>query len=241
MGVLNDFERRLEGAVEGFFARAFRSHLQPVELAKALQRYAEDTQHVTEDGVVIPNVYRFRLNARDVERLSTFGDQLRRELAEVVVRTADERDWQLRGPALVRIESGEDITYGTYELAGRVEDVNAETTGAVTSAPAAQRQSARPAASVRIVRGGQPGAEIALTGTRLVAGRRPDCDIPLEEATVSRRHAAFVRRGEDWWVVDLESTNGTRINGETTGERVIHPGDRIQLGEAILEMVAARH
>jgi hypothetical protein len=98
MGVLQDFERRLEGAVEGFFARAFRAGLQPIELAKALQRYAADTQHVTSDGVVVPNVYRFTLSPKDVERLSTFGDALRTELAEVVNRTAEERRWRRRGP-----------------------------------------------------------------------------------------------------------------------------------------------
>src|SRR5918997_666167 len=68
LGVLQDFERRLEGAVEGFFARAFRSGLQPVELAKAVQRYAGNYQNVGVDGVFVPNVYRFELNPADHER-----------------------------------------------------------------------------------------------------------------------------------------------------------------------------
>jgi hypothetical protein len=93
MGVLQDFERRLEGAVEGFFARALRSGLQPIELAKAVQRYAEDHQHVTADGVVVPNVYRVQVSEKDHERLSTFGESLPRELGEVVVNTAADRGW----------------------------------------------------------------------------------------------------------------------------------------------------
>jgi hypothetical protein len=85
MGVLQDFERRLEGAVEGFFARAFRSGVQPIELAKAVQRYAEDNQHVTADGVVVPNVYRLTVGPKDHERLAGFGASLPRELGELVV------------------------------------------------------------------------------------------------------------------------------------------------------------
>ena len=56
MSILRDFEKRLEGAVEGFFARAFRSGLQPVELAKAVQRYAGNYQQVGVDGVLYMQV-----------------------------------------------------------------------------------------------------------------------------------------------------------------------------------------
>lgn len=231
MGVLSDFERRLEGAVEGFFARTFRSGLEPVELAKAIQRYMGDTRHVVEDGIVVPNVFLLRISPKDFERLSTYGEKLREELGEVVVRTADERGWHLRGPALVRIEGDDEVSFGTYLLNGRVESVARDATGAVTSATPRSGPSAR----VRVVRGGEPGAEHLLDGPRVVAGRGSDCGVPLEDSTVSRRHAAFVRRGDDWWVVDLDSTNGTRVNGATTVEQRLRAGDRVEFGEAVLE------
>lgn len=238
MGVLSDFERRLEGAVEGFFARAFRSGLQPIELAKAIRRYAEDNQHVTEDGVVVPNVYRFRLSPKDIERLESFGERLRRELAELVVGTARERGWRLRGPALVRMEASNEVTVGTYELAGRVETVAEGTTGAVGAADAVpDRRQGTAALVLRVFRGGEPERAYELSGTRLVAGRSRDCDITLDDSTVSRRHAAFIDRGGEWWVVDLDSTNGTRVNGAETGERRLRTGDRVELGEAVLELV----
>jgi hypothetical protein len=235
MGVLSDFERRLEGAVEGFFARAFRSGLQPVELAKAIQRYMENTRHVTDDGVVVPNVFRFRLNSRDIERLSTYGERLREELGEVVVRTSRERNWSLRGPALVVIDADDEITYGTYRLNRKVETVDQDATGAVTSV----RETTAAQALVRVVRGGDTGAEHRLASTRVVAGRSSECDIELDDPTVSRRHAVFVQRGDDWWVVDLDSTNGTQVNGVAAVEQRLRPGDRIELGDAILEFVKA--
>ena len=244
MGVLQDFERRLEGAVEGFFARAFRSGLQPVELAKALQRYAEDTQHVTEEGVVVPNVYRFRLNEKDVDRLSTFGDQLHEELTEVVTRTADERGWTLRGPVRIRTEAADDVSYGMYELTARVDGSRVP---AGQAAPPRERPAEAPApppaepapkargAALRIVSGGS--GTIRLTGSRMTAGRLAAADISLDDGTVSREHAAFVRRSNGWWVIDLGSTNGTQVNGVSAAEHALRDGDRITLGEAVLEYV----
>lgn len=245
MGALQDFERRLEGAVEGFFARTFRTGLQPVELAKALQRYAEDTQHVTQDGVVVPNVYRVSVNPKDHERFESFGEQLPKELAEVVVTTAGERGWRLRGPVSVRIEGDDDVRFGMYELTARVEVVEeprgAGSAGpAPTAAPPARpaSQHARPGAALRVVSGGE-AREVRLTGSRITAGRLPESDILLTDSTVSREHAAFVKRGGDWWVLDLGSTNGTKVNGRPAGEHALSDGDRVELGEAVLEFSGA--
>jgi len=258
MGVLQDFERRLEGAVEGFFARAFRSGLQPVELAKALQRYAEDNQHVTADGVVVPNVYRVHVSTRDHDRLSSFGASLPRELAEVVVRTSTDRGWSLRGPVKVRIEAVEDVRFGMYDLAGRVEVVDpsapsgarlrggsrtpAHSAPAPTSAPTGLDHTqvvthARAALLLRIANGPGKGTTFPLTGQRMTLGRLASCHVTLDDSTVSREHAALVRRGETWWVVDLNSTNGTSVNGVQAAEQPVAPGDRIELGDAVVELV----
>lgn len=232
MGVLQDFERRLEGAVEGFFARAFRSGLQPVELAKAIRRYAEDTQHITEDGVLVPNVYRFHLNPKDLERFSSYGESLRKELALVVSETAASRDWLLRGPVLVRLEASDEVPYGMYELAGRVEAVE----GAEEPvAPVPTGNGDRPQGALAVA--GPSTQPTALTGARLTIGRLASCDVVVDDPTVSREHAAFVRRGRQWWVVDLGSTNGTRVNGQAAAEHRVGRGDRIELGEAVLEVV----
>jgi hypothetical protein len=253
MGVLQDFERRLEGAVEGFFARAFRSGLQPIELAKAVQRYAEDNQHVTANGVVVPNVYRVHVSERDYERLGSFGASLPRELAEVVVRTAADRGWSLRGPVKVKVEPQEDVRYGMYDLSGRVEAVESD-------APPARRPAPRPASGtpprkdgidhtqvvssvprgglqVRIVAGPGSGQSVPVTGQRVTIGRLASCAVTIDDTTVSREHAALVRRGDAWWVVDLNSTNGTSVNGIQAAEQPVRPGDRIELGDAVVELV----
>lgn len=240
VGVLQDFERRLEGAVEGFFARTFRSGLQPIELAKALQRYAEDMQHVTSDGVVVPNVYRFRLNSRDHERLDSFGDSLERELGTVVTRTAEQHAWQLRGPAHVLVEVSDDVRYGRYELTGRVEEVDEPEPEREpeTSTPAPEPAAPAPTAATdklaRLVHGDDAWE---LMGRRIVVGRDATSDIQIADTTVSREHAALVKRGTAWWVIDLSSTNGTAVNGVSAAEHPLSPGDVITFGEAEVEFL----
>lgn len=254
MGVLQDFERRLGGAVEGFFARVFKSGLQPIELAKGLQDYARDTQTVSADGVVVPNVYRFWIHPKDHERLTKLGVDLSGELANVVVDTAQERGWVLRGPAVVRVERGDDPPVGKYQLSGRIEPVEAEEAPAAQQprpAPQqAEQQRSQPRAdqtqvigqavtagnpTVTFVSGGRK-QQVALEG-RTVAGRAPTCAIVLEDSTVSREHAAFVRRDQGWWVLDLNSTNGTKVNGQTAAEHPLQHGDRVTLGDAVVEFV----
>ena len=249
MGVLQDFERRLEGAVEGFFARLFTSGLQPIELAKGLQAYARDTQTVAADGVVVPNVYRFWIHPKDHERLTNLGVDLERELAAVVVGTAEERGWILRGPVLVRVEQSDEPPVGKYQLTGRIESVDAplaagEQAAASAPGPTGAREADHTQVlgrtpsgppRLRVVDGGLP-TEVELTG-RVVVGRAEGCTVTLDDATVSREHAAFVRRDEGWWVVDLNSTNGTRVNGRAAAEHPLQDGDRVTLGDAALEFV----
>lgn len=241
MGVLQDFERRLEGAVEGFFARAFRSGLQPIELAKAIQRYADDHRHVAEDGIVVPNAYRLTISSKDAERLSTYGDQLSSELAEVVERTAVERSWRLRGPSEVEVLTGQ-VRPGQYEVSGRVQagPRPAQAATPPPPPPAPRPTSGTDGAATTVLpatRSGTPtligpeGVRLELRGGRHTIGRLPDCDLHLDDSTVSREHAAVVRRGDRWWVLDLGSTNGTRVNGRTAGEHALADGDVIELGD----------
>lgn len=243
MGVLQDFERRLEGAVEGFFARAFRSGLQPIELAKAIQRYADDNRLVAEDGIVVPNTYRVTISTRDAERLSTYGDQLPSELAEVVERTAAERNWRLRGPSQVEVVTGDKVRPGQYEVSGRVQA--GPRRSAAAPPPPAPRPASRPSgghdgAATTVLPAtssgapalvGPDGAHVVLRAGRHTIGRLPDCDLHLDDSTVSREHAAVVRRGDQWWVLDLGSTNGTRVNGRAAGEHALTDGDVIELGD----------
>src|SRR5215207_2076696 len=121
MGILRDFERRLEGAVEGLFARAFRSGVQPVELGKRLVREVEDGRTVGVNRVYVPNVYVYQLSPGDRERFADYEVALGQELAALAVDTARERDWAMLGAARIEFETADDLEVGRFRLESRVE------------------------------------------------------------------------------------------------------------------------
>jgi hypothetical protein len=234
MSVLREFERRLEGAVEGFFARAFRSGLQPVELAKAVQRYAGNYQNVGVDGVFVPNVYRFELNPADHERFREFGESLANELSDVVSRTAAERGWQLRGPARVELAVSEDVPIGTYELRGKVEAAPGHEAARPPSARAPAEPTATRAALELI---DQAGQRITLPNQAII-GRMPGCDVQLDDPSVSRRHARISRANAGWLIEDLGSTNGVTVNGANVEREYLSGGEDIELGNVRMRFLA---
>ncbi|MGI8714839.1 MAG: FHA domain-containing protein [Solirubrobacteraceae bacterium] len=68
----------------------------------------------------------------------------------------------------------------------------------------------------------------------LLVGRHPVCDIVLDDLSVSRRHARLRFRDGRWVLQDLESTNGTLVNGESVGRCQLRPGDEVHLGDVRL-------
>src|SRR5438067_2607614 len=102
VGVLQRFERRLGGLVEGAFAKVFKGEVQPVEIASALQREADDRKTVVGEGkVLVPNDFVVELGARDHARLDPWADPLGRELAAMVREHAAEQGYTFVGPVRV--------------------------------------------------------------------------------------------------------------------------------------------
>ncbi len=243
MRILKDFREELGDDPEPIVRRWFATGVRPVELAEAVQEYLREQQEVGDDGIVVPNVLRVTLGNRDHERLARFGIALPRALGTVVVETAAEQGWALAGPVKIRIDRDELVQVGTYRLVGRVEPVDGW-------APAAEPQPEPVTVSAPgpggvtdptlLVRTGvDAGATLVLDGRRVTAGRGTGCDLVVRDTTVSREHAAFVLRSDTWWVLDLGSTNGTRINGLRAAEHPIVPGDRVELGDVVVELVEA--
>jgi len=96
-----------------------------------------------------------------------------------------------------------------------------------------------PYLAVLLVRGGaQAGARFLLDRDVTTAGRHPDGDIFLDDVTVSRRHAEFLRDGTSFSVRDLGSLNGTHLNDERVESAVLSHGDEIRIGKFRLVFIA---
>lgn len=232
MGILNEFERRLERVIEGVFTKAFRTGLQPVELANRILREMEAGKTVGVREVWVPNRYVFKLSAPDKERFQEAEQALRRELEQVVRDGARERGWGLVGPPTVEFETEPSLKQGEYGCeASLVEGPMPE------PSPPSHAPTTGPSegGELVLIEKGRPGKAFPLAKDRVIIGRMGDSDIVLADPGVSRRHAEVRREDGEFVVADLGSTNGTMVNEATIGERTLEEGDRITIGKTVLE------
>ncbi len=256
MGVLQRFERRLGGLVEGAFARVFGGVVQPVEVAAALQREAEDKKAIVGLGrVLVPNDYVVELGEHDFGRLAAYDGPLRRELAAMVAEHGTEQGWTFTGPVGVRLERVDDLATGVFRVRSSVLSPDAlsgaQAPGpdrtARTSAPGAtgggEPDADRPPYLVipysASAAAGDPGSDggervVPLTGPVTRIGRGTDADVRLADSGVSRLHAEIRLEGDAAQLVDLRSTNGTTVNGRRVQSSPLHDGDRIGAGTTAL-------
>jgi hypothetical protein len=214
---LQQFERRLERMVEGAFAKAFRGGLQPVELGRRLTREMDAKRTVGVRGMLVPNAFVIALAQADRSRFESFEDALTRELADAAREHARTEGYHFVGPVTVELETDPALTPGMFLLSGAVQ----EGEGPVGSLVLAD------------------GNRIAVGEDPVTIGRLPECDVVLGDTKVSRRHAEVRRDGADVMVVDLGSTNGTKVNGAGVRERRLTDGDEITVGTTTLRFEAS--
>ena len=237
MGILRDFERRLENVVEGFFARALPGGgVQPVELGKRMIRAMEDQKTVSVANVYVPNDFSFTLSSKDLERLKPVENALAEELASVARRAAASEGWRLLGPPAIHLSEDSGLAAGTFRLdAGVVEGADA----ADQAGPHTQLIQMSEEADAELVVSGSKRRPYPLSKDVLTIGRLDTCDVVLSDPGVSRKHAEVRREGDEWVVVDLSSTNGTLVNGHAVRRHRLSAGDRIELGETTIEFRGA--
>jgi len=230
LGILSDFERRLEGLVEGVFTRAFRTGVHPRELATRILREMDVNKTVGVREVWVPNRFVFRLSPPDRERFEQTEKALKSELEQVVREGAAERGWGLVGPAEVQFETDPSLKEGVFEcVSALVEGPTGTAQPAVGPAPSADH------AQLVMIQKGKPGKAFELSKDRVIIGRLPESDVTVSDPGVSRRHAEVRRQDAGYLVADLGSTNGTMVNEARVSERTLENGDRITVGSTVLE------
>lgn len=213
MGILDSVERGLERAVNGAFARTFRSGVQPVEIAAGLKRELEIGSVVVDrDRVLAPNRFVVRVAATDAERLNRMGSALERELIGVVNKHAQRQGYQLLGEPDVELQIDDSLTTGVLQIdASQVE-------GSVSWA-----------AVIEI-----DGVQHPLRNGTTVIGRGSEADIHLNDSAASRKHLQLVWDGRAGIARDLGSTNGAKINGQRFREAALSPDTVITIGQTQL-------
>src|SRR6478735_7136502 len=139
MGILSDFERRLEGAIEGIFSKAFRGGVQPVELARRILKEMNAGRTVGVHETWVPNRFVFVISPDDHERFRSTENALRTELQQAVRDGASSRGWALVGPPEVAFEVDETLREGRFLCeASLVEGPDSSGEAAVAAAEAAR-------------------------------------------------------------------------------------------------------
>jgi hypothetical protein len=255
VGVLQRFERRLGGLVEGAFAKVFKGEVQPVEIASALQREADDRKTVVGEGkVLVPNDFVVELGEHDHARLEPWSEPLGNELAAMVREHAAEQGYTFVGPVKVALELADGVDTGVFRIRSGVSAGDLVDGGRLVKAgaPASDADAAGPPPPgalpgnpyLVVTTGGKAdrsspqarGEDVAfhLTHAVTVIGRAADCDLRLADPGVSRRHAEIRLENDALVLVDLGSTNGVRVNDTPTARAQLHAGDRIELGSTTL-------
>jgi len=208
---LKGFERRLERMIEGAFAVAFKSGLRPVELGRRLVRQMDDNRSVDVRGrTLVPNHFTVDLSTDDHAQFADIADTLSRELAEAAREHAREEGYHFLGPVEVELRPEGSMRTGAFQIAGRLRE----------------GQGGSGAGSLLL----PTGDRLPLSDQTITVGRRPESSIVLGDPNVSRNHAEIRPDGLGYLLVDLGSTNGTRINGVRVSNQALHDGDEILFG-----------
>jgi hypothetical protein len=259
MNVLKSVETTIANLVEGTFGRLFRSEVRPMELARKLAREMDEHRTTSVSRVYAPNEYSVWLSPQDRARYEGVEHEVIDELCAYLLEHARREELILASSPVISFHTDERLALGEFGIqaqlvraaghsgeAHRPEPAEPEpmgehgetmiySTSARVRGPVEEAQAQRP-----------PRALIAVAGRRLpipprgaTIGRSRECDIVLDDAGISRRHAE-IRPGRDGWTLaDLDSTNGVRLNGRTVrAAQPLHAGDRVELGstEIVFEL-----
>jgi hypothetical protein len=270
LGVFRGIEHGIENLFEGIFGRAFRSHVQPVELARKLAKEMDDHKTVSVSRVYVPNEYVLYLSPKDRVQFHGYESSLLQELAGYLAEHARREGYALLTAPRVLLEEDADLSIGEFGIATHLVQPQVSPPASPSAAPPPPAQPVAPppvvpapvaepvaeplpAAEIGATRVFEPTepvepqpepvrAAIVLAGSRheldqpvVTVGRSQECDIVVEDPSASRRHAELRREDGAFWIIDLGSTNGTELNGERVERARLETGDRITVGQTVLQ------
>lgn len=245
MRLLERIEHRLGSLIEGAFRRRIPRRIEPVEVGRALLAAVDKHKRVSMACVYAPNKFTVFLSEGDHADLSSLARTLEEELKGVLREKAEKDQLRFIGPVTLafapdpQLEKGglsvqAEFCEGQCPKAGppRVEEPRVDTQtyrkGQLTAGSYQLR------GAYLVVESGRAAALTVELKDGLLIGRSAKCDLVLEELNVSRVHARVSWRDGGWYIEDNDSTNGLYVNGKRAASSLLRPGDRIQVGTAVL-------
>ena len=229
MGVFDSVEKKLEGAVNTVFARAFKSDVQPIELTARLQRELDsEAQLLDRDRKLVPNKFRIALSSHDFANITRFAKTMSSEIVPQLQQYAAERGYIFNGTISIEYVENSRLPVGRFT-------VESEAVADVDAAPPVS--SRHPALAVEV-----NGTRYPLQQPGLVIGRGTEADLRINDPGISRQHARILVNGfgpnAELSIDDLGSTNGITVDGQRVRNATLRLGSRIGIGSTTLTIVA---
>ncbi len=244
---LDRFEQFFERLVEGTIMRFFRSPIQPAEIGRKLERAMEDGRVVSVGSVLVPNSYRAEMHPQDMVAFADFVLPLSRQMEGWLAEEIADRGYRALGPVRVQIIGDETVPRRTI----RVKTQTVEADGAAPAlSPFEQDEIQRtevyqvirhatgvPPRVLRLLNGPGKDRTFTIRAPITTIGRGLDNDLVLESTDVSRHHARIEYADDAFHLLDLGSTNGTRVNGRPVQQAALRDGDQIEFGSVQLQFL----
>lgn len=216
MGVFDSIERKLEGVVNGGFARAFRGDVQPVEIAARLQRELNaEARLLSRDHRLVPNDFTIGLSRHDYDRLFPYTGSINDEIIPQLRTYAANQGYIFNGPVSIDYVLDEELPTGRFTVKSQAVSSEAPTRRAVLVLEV-------------------NGVRHPLVPPGFTIGRGSDADLRINDPGISRLHARIVVRGTPEFpeitIEDMGSTNGISVNGQRVRSAILHEGARIEMG-----------
>jgi len=220
--LLDRFEDQVNTLVQGAFAKAFPSEVQPVEIAAALQSEMEENALTLTGGTVVaPNDFLIEVSSHDAKRLMTHIEALRINLVDFAGITAKQNEWTLLDKIHVQIDEDPNLDLGVFRVTAN------RSTGVKASEPLPSYRVQNP--PNLIINGTSYPLEMSI----VVIGRGADADLRVNDPAVSRRHLR-ISYSEAATFEDLETRNGTLLNGESVKSGELKDGDKLMIGSTTI-------
>ncbi|HUZ16569.1 MAG TPA: DUF3662 and FHA domain-containing protein [Gaiellaceae bacterium] len=251
--MLRAIEQRLEQIFEGVFGRAFRTSVQPVELARKLAKEMDENRSTSVTRIYVPNEYTIYLSSSDRKQFEGYENSLVSELEEYLAEHAMRENYALLTPPRVLFETDDDLGVGEFGIATRMAQhgrsgdellEDADSGATMIYKPRTQPTEAVSLEELAVDRTvgvlTWGGRRRVLDKNRAVLGRSRDVDVQIEDPNVSRRHAEVVQQGSTWWVIDLGSTNGVEVDGRRVQRARLDDGTSFLIGETTVTFSTER-
>ncbi len=246
MGILSRVESFLERFLEAPAGRLGAS-IQPVSLAKRIERAMDTNKTYRDSGVIVPNQYELHLHPSDFAAFASYRASLEDDLAHGVISRARHERYTLVARPRVEIIADEETRRGEIRVAANVTDGRGARVADATPMPVSSDtmvfsrpdvgqapESARRAYLLVSTRGSRP-VQFDLGGALIGIGRASDNDVILDDPMVSRHHCQLKLQHGAYSFADLGSRNGSTVNGQPVSQIALGPGDVIRVGDTEIE------